>query len=227
MHSLLLRERRRALWLVIPLLVAAVGCSSMSRTKKGAVIGGATGAVLGGVIGDKAGNTVVGAILGAAVGGAAGAWIGHYMDEQAEEIERDLDGARIERVGEGIKVTFDSGILFAVDKSNLQSQARENIAKLAVILNKYPDTNVLIEGHTDSSGSDEHNMTLSRRRAEAVSAELATHGVSSSRFSIVGYGESQPVASNDTVEGKAANRRVELAIMANEKLKKAAEEKAG
>jgi len=226
-NSTHVRSRKTVLWIIVPaLIVTAFGCG-MSRSQKGTIIGGTTGAVIGGVIGDKAGNTAVGAILGAAVGGAAGAWIGHYMDEQAEEIERDIEGARIERVGEGIKVTFDSGILFDVNKSNLQPQAKENVAELARILNKYPDTNVLIEGHTDATGTDDYNMNLSRERALSVSNELALNGVSSSRFSVVGYGETQPVATNDTSEGRAANRRVELAIMANDKLKKAAEQKAG
>jgi outer membrane protein OmpA-like peptidoglycan-associated protein len=198
----------------------------MTRTEKGAVIGGATGAVVGGVIGKQAGNTAVGAILGAAVGGAAGAVIGDYMDDQAEEMQRDLDGAKVERIGEGIKVTFTSGILFDVNKSDLRPEAKENITQLAAILNKYPDTNILIEGHTDSDGTEEYNQKLSERRAGSVSYFLAENSVASSRVTTMGYGETQPVADNATAEGKQANRRVEIAIMANEKLKKAAEEKA-
>ena len=208
-------------------LLAGAGCASMSREQKGAVIGAAGGAVVGGVIGKQAGNTALGAILGAAVGGAAGAYIGNYMDNQAAEIERDLDGATVERVGEGIKITFDSGILFAVGKSDLQSEARTNLTNLATILNKYPDTAVLIEGHTDATGSDESNLTLSRNRAQSVANFLEAQQVLSTRFTIMGYGESQPVATNDTAEGRQANRRVELAIMANDKLKKVAEQKAG
>ncbi|MEB3323366.1 MAG: OmpA family protein, partial [Synechococcaceae cyanobacterium] len=133
----------------------------MSRTQKGAATGAAVGGVLGGVIGNQSGNTAVGAIIGAAVGGAAGAWIGNYMDKQAEEIERDIEGARVERVGEGIKITFDSGLMFDVNKAELRSASRQNLAELAKILNKYEDTEVLLEGHTDASGSDEHNLTLS------------------------------------------------------------------
>lgn len=208
-------------------LLAGAGCASMSREQKGAVIGAAGGAVVGGVIGKQAGNTALGAILGAAVGGAAGAYIGNYMDNQAAEIERDLDGATVERVGEGIKITFDSGILFAVGKSDLQSEARTNLTNLATILNKYPDTAVLIEGHTDATGSDESNLTLSRNRAQSVANFLEAQQVMSTRFTIMGYGESQPIATNDTAEGRQANRRVELAIMANDKLKKVAEQKAG
>lgn len=216
-----------SLVLVVALLVGVAGCASMSRKEKGAVIGAGSGAVIGGVIGKQAGNTALGAILGAAVGGAAGAYIGNYMDKQAEEIERDLDGATVERVGEGIKITFDSGILFAVGKSDLQSAARANLTDLAAILNKYPDTEVLIEGHTDATGSDDSNMTLSRNRAQSVANYLESLQVSPTRFTTMGYGESQPVASNDTESGRQANRRVELAIMANDKLKKVAEQKAG
>jgi outer membrane protein OmpA-like peptidoglycan-associated protein len=198
----------------------------MSKTGQGVVIGGASGAILGGVIGHAAGNTAVGAILGAAVGGAAGAVIGSYMDKQAAEMRRDLQGAKIERIGEGIKVTFDSGILFDVDKFDLRPTSRANLDKLAVILNKYPDTNILIEGHTDSTGSEEHNLALSRDRAQAVSHYLATREVSAPRFSTMGYGESQPIVTNDTAEGRQQNRRVDIAIMANEKLKKAARDQA-
>lgn len=213
--------------LIAALLVGAAGCASMSRKEKGAVIGAGSGAVVGGIIGKQAGNTALGAILGAAVGGAAGAYIGNYMDKQAAEIERDLDGATVERVGEGIKITFDSGILFAVGKSDLQSAARTNLTNLAGILNKYPDTEVLIEGHTDATGSDESNMTLSRNRAQSVANYLESLQVMPTRFTIMGYGESQPIATNDTDAGRQANRRVELAIMANDKLKKVAQDKAG
>jgi outer membrane protein OmpA-like peptidoglycan-associated protein len=190
------------------------------------VIGGAGGAVVGGVIGHAAGNTLLGAILGAAVGGAAGAFIGNYMDKQAAEMQRDLEGAEVQRIGEGIKITFDSGILFDVDKSDLRPVSQTNLAELAQILNKYPDTNILIEGHTDSTGSDDHNMTLSKERAQSVASYLAVVAVKSERFSIVGYGESQPIVTNDTPEGQQKNRRVDIAVLANDKLKKAAQEQA-
>jgi len=203
----------------------ALGCSSWSRTEKGAAIGATAGAVVGGIIGHEAGNTAVGAIIGAAVGGAAGAYIGHYMDKQAEEIERDLEGARVERVGEGIKITFDSGILFDVNSSSLRTEARANLTKLAAILNKYPDTEILVEGHTDSTGQREYNMDLSLRRAQSVANDLAGHAVLVDRFHIMGYGPDQPVATNTTVDGRQTNRRVDLAIYANDKLKKIAEEK--
>ena len=141
--------------LLTVMLVGVHESCGMSRTAKGTIIGGAAGGAVGGIIGKQSDHTVIGAIIGAAVGGAAGAYIGNYMDKQAEELQADLEGAKIERIGEGIKITFDSGILFDVDKAALRPVAQTNLDKLAVILNKYPDTNILIEGHTDSTGSDE------------------------------------------------------------------------
>jgi len=206
------------------MLIGVVSCASMKRRDKGAIIGAGTGAVVGGVIGNKAGNTAVGAIIGAAVGGAAGAYIGNYMDKQAEEMERDIEGAKIERVGEGIKITFASGILFDVGKSAVKPDAQTNLQNLAKILNKYEDTEILVEGHTDATGSEDSNMDLSLRRAQSVSNYLQTWQVMPTRMHIQGYGETQPVASNETVEGRQANRRVEIAIFANDKLKKVAKE---
>ena len=203
-------------------LMLAGACSDMSRQQKGMAIGAGAGAVLGGILAD---DTAAGAIMGAVIGGAAGAFIGDYMDRQAAEIEQDIEGARVERIGEGIKITFDSGILFEVNKADLQTAAQENLTQLSGILLKYEDTNILIEGHTDSDGTESHNLELSERRARSVSAYLAMHEVASARVSMVGYGELQPVADNATAEGKQANRRVEIAIMANDKLKKAAENK--
>jgi outer membrane protein OmpA-like peptidoglycan-associated protein len=212
--------------LIATLILGGISCSSMSKSEKGAVIGAAAGAVAGGVIGKAAGNTAAGAIMGAAVGGAAGAIIGNYMDKQAAEMERDLEGAKIERVGEGIKITFDSGILFEVNKSDLQFEAQQNLTKLGEILNKYEDTEILIEGHTDSTGPEEYNMDLSIRRANSVGNYLAIQEVSPARFTLMGYGEKQPIAPNETVDGRKQNRRVEIAIFANDKLKKAAQKQA-
>jgi len=198
------------------------GCSA-SNTLKGGAIGAAAGGVLGAVIGKQAGNTAVGAIIGAAVGGTAGALIGRYMDRQAEEMQKDIEGAKVERVGEGIKITFDSGILFDINKSSLTTQAKTNVDKLSKILNKYPDTNILVEGHTDATGTEEYNQKLSEQRAASVATYAKGAGVDASRFTTVGYGEKQPIADNSTVEGKRTNRRVEIAIFANDKLKDAAE----
>lgn len=205
------------------LLAANMGCS-WSQKSKGAIIGAGSGAAVGAVIGNAAGNTAAGAIIGAAVGGAAGAYIGNYMDKQAAEMERDIEGAKIERIGEGIKITFDSGLLFDFDKATLRSASEQNLTNLAVILNKYPDTNVLLEGHTDAKGSDDYNLNLSRSRAQSVSSFLSGRQVSAARFTITGYGEAQPIATNDTEEGRQQNRRVEVAIWANDKLKKVAKE---
>ena len=217
---------KKTLIVIIGLALAFsfTSCGSMKDRDKGVIIGAAAGAIIGGVIGDKAGNTAAGAIIGAAIGGAAGAYIGNYMDKQAEEIERDLEGAKIERIGEGIKITFESGILFDVNKSSLRPVAKTNLENLAVILNKYEDTEILIEGHTDSTGPEEHNMDLSIRRGESVASYMAMNNVIPTRFTVLGYGENQPIATNETTVGREQNRRVEIAIFTNDKLKKVAEE---
>ena len=199
-----------------------LGCGA-SNALKGGEIGAGAGGVAGGVIGNQFGNSAVGAIIGAAVGGTTGALIGRHMDRQAEEMRRDIENAKIERVGEGIKITFDSGILFRIDSSELQSEARTNIENLVKILMKYPDTNILIEGDTDNTGREAYNQKLSERRAQAVADYQVRLGVDGSRIAILGLGELNPIASNDTAYGRAQNRRVEVAIFANEKLKKAAE----
>jgi outer membrane protein OmpA-like peptidoglycan-associated protein len=208
------------------LFLGLFGCASWSQSQKGAAIGTTAGAVVGGIIGNQSDHTAEGAILGAIIGGVAGGIIGNYMDKQAAEMERDLQGAEIERVGEGIKVTFESGILFDFDSATLRPAAKENLKKLAVILQKYDDTEILIEGHTDATGSEEYNQKLSERRASSVSNFLASLGVSSMRMTNAGYGEMQPIASNDTPEGQQANRRVEVAIWANEDLKESARRQA-
>ena len=210
--------------LTISLVMFSVGCASWSKTAKGAAIGAAGGAVVGGAIGAIAGNTILGAIAGAALGGAAGAFIGRHMDKQAAEMRRDLQGAKVDRIGEGIKITFDSGLLFDINKYDLRAASQENLNKLAAILNKYPDTNILVEGHTDSTGTREINMPLSENRAKAVSNFLASLNVQSSRFTVHGYGPDQPLGDNASVEGRQTNRRVDIAIMANDKLKKIAQE---
>ena len=198
----------------------------MSKTAKGGLLGAGGGAVAGAVIGRLIGGksgTAAGAILGAAVGGGAGALIGRKMDKQAQELQRDMANAKVERVGEGIKITFDSGILFDTNSSALRPASQADITKLAATLQKYPDTNVLVEGHTDNTGSDAINQPLSVNRAQSVSSSLTAQGVASSRITTQGYGSTQPVADNATAEGKQANRRVEVAIYANEKMKKAAD----
>ncbi len=224
----LFRLHRKATALVLSLALLTMtfsltGCSNWSKTAKGGAIGAGAGGLAGAIIGKATGSTVKGAIIGAAVGGTAGALIGNYMDRQAREMREDLENATIERVGEGIKVTFDSGILFAVDSHALKEQSRENLEELAEILQKYEDTNILFAGHTDSTGPEDYNQELSEERAKSVARYTSFIGVNSERMTIIGYGEEQPVASNETEYGRQQNRRVEIAIYANEKLKRAAE----
>jgi outer membrane protein OmpA-like peptidoglycan-associated protein len=211
-------------WIALTLIAIMVlnGCKN-SNASKGAALGAASGGIIGAVIGSKKGNTAKGAIIGAAIGGAAGIAIGHYMDRQAAELQKDLKGAEVERVGEGIKITFHKGIEFATNSAELRPASKTNLKELAEVLQKYEDTEILIEGHTDSTGERDYNQTLSEKRAESVSAYLKSLKVASSRLTNVGYGPDQPVADNTTVDGRQKNRRVEVAIMANEKLKRKAE----
>ncbi len=202
-----------------------IGCNA-TRTQKGAAIGGAAGAVGGNIIGKAAGNRTLGTIIGAVVGGTAGAIIGRDMDKQAEEIKNDIPGAKVERVEEGIKVEFNEKILFAFSKSDLSDAAKTNLNKLVVVLNKYPNTNIEIQGHTDSRGTDEYNMGLSERRANTVRDYLQSQGIASGRTTTKGFGESAPAYTNDTPEGMAQNRRVEFLITANDQMKADAKKQA-
>jgi outer membrane protein OmpA-like peptidoglycan-associated protein len=189
------------------------GCAS--KTQTGAVVGAAGGAVVGGAVGAVAGSTAKGAIIGAVVGGVAGTIIGAQMDKQAKELEQNIKGAKVERVGEGIQVTFESGLLYDYDSDVVKADARTNLRELAASLDKYPDSDVLIVGHTDSDGAADYNQRLSERRAQSAAAYLVSQGVSGSRVGTSGLGETEPVAGNDTDAGKAANRRVEVAIYAS------------
>ncbi len=211
--------QRHTTLLILALFVGSFslsGCASMSNTEKGAATGAGAGAVVGGVIGNATGSTAKGAIIGAVLGGAAGAIIGQQMDKQAEELEDDLEGAEIERVGEGIQITFDSGILFDFDSADLRPEARENLTTLAQSLNEYPQTDVTIIGHTDSKGSDAYNQGLSERRAGSAADYLLAQGVDEGRITTLGKGETEPVADNETEAGRQENRRVEIAIYASE-----------
>jgi outer membrane protein OmpA-like peptidoglycan-associated protein len=191
-------------------------CAGMTKKEQGAVVGAATGAAVGGVIGNQTGSTARGAIIGAVVGGAAGAVIGHQMDQQAKELDASIPGATVERVGEGIQVTFASGLLFAYDSDVVLPAAQANLVELANSLKKYPDSELLIVGHTDNTGSDSYNQGLSQRRSDAAAAFLGTQGVARSRIRTSGKGEAEPVATNDTDAGRQQNRRVEVAIFASE-----------
>ena len=214
--------------ILIALLVASSSCQTLKKNKNtaiGAGTGIAVGGAIGGILGKKNGNTAGGIIIGAAVGGVAGGAIGKYMDKQKRELEQELGkSATVERVGEGLKVTFDSGLLFGFNSSKLTPDMKTQLREFAATLNEYDDTNILIDGHTDSVGSDDYNMNLSEDRADAVHDYLTSVGVKHSRLGIRGFGETQPVASNDTDAGRQQNRRVEVSIWANEDLKKQAEQ---
>ncbi len=205
--------------LLIGLMVVALagaGCANLSRTETGAATGAGAGAVIGGVIGSQYGGTAQGAIIGAAVGGTAGAIIGQQMDRQARELEEELEGARVDRVGEGIAIAFDSAILFGFDSAELSPAARESLGNLAESLQRYPNTDITVIGHTDNVGAASYNQGLSQRRAESASAYLASQGISRSRLTTVGRGFDEPIASNDTAAGRQENRRVEITITATE-----------
>lgn len=207
--------------------VGASACASMNNKERGAVIGAGAGAAVGGVIGNNTGSTARGAIIGAVVGGAAGAIIGHQMDQQAKEIDQSVPGAKVERVGEGIEVTFDSGLLFDFDSDRIRPDAAANLNNLAASLNKFGNSNIMIVGHTDSRGDDAYNMGLSQRRANSASAYLQSHGVPSTRITTAGRGESEPVASNDTEAGMQQNRRVEIAIYASPEYRQQVQKQSG
>ncbi|GHC50345.1 OmpA family protein [Ulvibacter litoralis] len=222
--------------LALTLLVGFSSCEATQNAnnkQKGAVIGAAGGAVLGAILGNnigKGGNGELGAVIGGVVGGGAGVLIGNKMDKQAQKIEEELPGAEVIRVDDGIVITFDenSGVYFDTAKYNINAASQANLDKLTNILREYPDTNVLVVGHTDSVGQDASNMLLSERRANAVTNYFtATKGLSASRFTTNWYGEQTPVADNSTPEGRAKNRRVNIAIVPNEKMKKEAEKEAG
>ncbi|MEZ4699319.1 MAG: OmpA family protein [Rhodothermales bacterium] len=200
--------------LVVCLL--ASGCARLSNTEKGAAVGAGAGTVVGGAIGKAAGSTAKGAILGAIVGGTAGAVIGQQMDRQAAELEQELEDAEVQRIGEGIVVTFDSGILFDFDSAGLREEARSNLRELAQSLDEYDNTDVLIVGHTDAVGDASYNLALSERRAASAAQYLATLGIPVNRVETSARGEAEPIASNDTDYGRQQNRRVEVAIYADE-----------
>lgn len=208
--------------LLAAVLVSASGCASLSNKEKGAAIGGAAGAAVGAVIGNQTGSTARGAIIGAVLGGVAGTVIGNQMDQQAKELRQDIPGATIVRVGEGIAVTFASGLLYDVDSDRVRAEAASNLRSLASSLGKFPNTDLLIVGHTDASGTTDYNQGLSQRRAIAASDYLVLQGVSVARLRTSGRGELEPIAPNDTENGRLLNRRVEIAIFANAAAKKAA-----
>lgn len=211
-HASSARNVQRALLVAVALSTGA--CASWSNKQRGAVIGAAGGAAVGGVVGNNTGSTARGAIIGAIVGGATGAIIGHQMDQQAKELQLEIPGATVERVGEGIQVTFASGLLYDFDSDAIRSVAAANLQHLATSLKKYPQTELLIVGHTDSQGSVEYNQDLSTRRADAAARYLTTQGISAVRVRTAGRGMMEALATNETEAGRQANRRIEVAIFA-------------
>ncbi len=202
-----------------------------NNTQKGAGIGAVAGAVLGGVLGNnmgKGGNGALGAVIGGVVGGVAGGVIGNKMDKQAREIDQAIPGADVERVGEGIKLTLnENAVRFDTSKSTLTATAKTNLDKLVNVFNQYPDTDIVIYGYTDSTGKVEFNQTLSEQRAASVKTYLVTKGINGGRITTTGMGIADPIASNETVEGRSQNRRVEFAITANQKMIDDAKKEAG
>ena len=214
-----MKQLRIGLIIIVSSVLILSGCASWNKTQKGAVVGTAAGGAMGAVIGRASGNTALGAIIGATVGGATGAVIGHQMDKQAEEIKNTVPDATVERVGEGIIVEFNSNVLFGFDELNLSDDAKISLDKLVKVLNSYADTDIEVQGHTDSKGSVSDNQALSLRRANAVTAYLDGKGIAASRLTVKGYGETAPKYENKTDEGRAGNRRVEFLITANEKMR--------
>ncbi len=217
--------------LSVSMLASCKAVQNANNTQKGAGIGAVGGAVLGGILGNnigKGGNSELGAVLGGVLGGVAGGIIGRKMDKQAERIEEEIPGAVVERVGESINVIFDeeSGIYFDTSKSDINAKSEQTLQRLQKILIDYADTNISISGHTDSSGAEAYNLQLSKNRAESVASYLKTHGLDPLRFSVQWFGETKPKYDNSTPEGRSKNRRVELGIVANEKMQKEAIEEA-
>lgn len=222
------------------ILTILPGCNTtkkMNSKQKGAAVGAASGAAIGGIIGNnvgKKGNTVLGALIGAVVGGVAGGLIGDKMDRQAEAIKTEVPGAQVTRVEEGINVTFDeknpdgsnAGVFFPTNQYGITPNSKLSLDKLVKIFNQYPETNILVEGHTDNVGTAPYNLSLSQRRADAVGDFLKANGIQSQRLTIKWYGETQPKADNTTDAGRATNRRVEFAVTANDKMKAEAKQAA-
>ncbi|MEL4454790.1 OmpA family protein [Lutimonas vermicola] len=205
-----------SLAVILSLNLSCTAIQNSNKTQRGAGIGAATGALVGGLIGGDIG----GALIGAAIGGGAGALIGNQMDKQADKIEAAVPGAEVKRVGEGIQIIFDdkSGVNFAFDSADLTAEAKKNLDAVAEVFIEFPDTELMIEGHTDSTGDDNYNMKLSKRRADAVASYLKAKGVSANRFMVKAFGETRPRFENNTKEGQAKNRRVEIGVAANEQM---------
>ena len=207
---------RKIIFLISAVSILAAGCATMNKQQKGTAAGAAGGALIGAAV---SGGSIWGVLIGAAVGGTAGNLIGKKMDKQAKELKQAIPTAEVERVGEGINVTFSSGLMFKINSAEISDSYKDDLAAAAGVFKNNPETNILVEGHTDDTGSDEVNMNLSQKRAEAVSAFLQSNGTDASRLQTKWYGESQPKYANDGEENRQKNRRVELAVYANEEMK--------
>ena len=220
-----------SLMLLSTVFTSCEAVKNTNNTQRGAAIGAIGGAVIGGILGNnigKGGNGAMGAVLGGVIGGVAGGVIGNKMDKQAREIETALPGAQVERVGEGIKLVLgENAVRFDTNKSTLTTTAKANLDKLVPVFKSYADTDIVIYGYTDSTGSAEYNLNLSQQRANSVEKYLESKGLNMSRFKMVGMGIADPIATNDTPEGRSQNRRVEFAITANEKMVQDAQKEAG
>jgi len=233
-----LRKRSFSLILALAIVFSLINCKAIqnaNNTQKGGVIGAAGGAVIGAIIGNnvgKGGNGELGAVIGGVIGGAAGVLIGRKMDKQAQKIEEEIPGAEVERIDNAIVVTFDEnkggGIYFDTEKYNINSTSQQTLNKLVGVFQEFGDTNILVVGHTDNAGPEDYNMTLSKNRAYAVVNYFKQKkGVSSSRLSTNWFGESKPMNENNSTSGRAKNRRVNIVILPNNKMKEEAKKEAG
>jgi outer membrane protein OmpA-like peptidoglycan-associated protein len=210
--------------IILSVVVVAMlfnACKSMNKQQKGTAIGATGGAIIGAAVSK---GSIWGILIGAAVGGTAGNLIGKKMDKQAKELKQAIPTAQVERVGEGINVTFESGLMFKINSADISDSYKSDLTSAAEVFNKYAETNIVIEGHTDDSGADDYNMTLSEKRAKAVQAFLVSKGVAAARMDVKWYGETQPKYPNDTEENRQKNRRVELAVVANDEMKQKAKD---
>ncbi len=212
---------KKILITIIAFSILFTACKTANKQQKGTVIGAAGGAAVGAILTK---GSVWGILAGAAIGGTAGNLIGKKMDKQAKELKQAVPNAQVERIGEGINMTFESGLMFKINSAEISDAYKSDLTSAAEVFNKYPETNILIEGHTDDTGSDELNMSLSEKRAKAVSDFLVSKGVSQSRLTTKWYGETQPKYPNDSEANRQKNRRVELAVYANDQMKQDAKE---
>ena len=212
---------KKIILVVTAVALLASGCKTANKQQKGTAIGAAGGAAVGAIVGK---GSIWGILIGAAIGGAAGNLIGKKMDDQAKELKQAVPTAEVERVGEGINLTFESGLMIKINSSEISESYKSDLGSAAEVFVKYPETNITIEGHTDDTGSDDYNMTLSEKRAVAVKNFLQSKGVAEQRMTVKWYGETQPKYPNDNEANRQKNRRVELGVVANDKMKEEAKE---